>query len=250
MSRYPEELKKIILQKLEERRGVYDISISRIDEEHFRERIETLFRAILRENRISLKSNEQEELLSDIISEILGLGPIDELLKDPAISEIMVNGPHQVYIEKAGTLELTDINFRDNQHLMYFVEKIISPVGRRLTEFEPYVDARLKDGSRVNIIGPPVSSVGPIMTIRKFSHRTLNLSDLVRLGSLDNAAAEFLKSCVKARVSILISGGAGSGKTTLLNALASFMPATERIIRVSCLSAITIRFILRRARRT
>lgn len=230
MDEHLNELKKDILREIEDKRQIYHIDFFNLEEHHFRKRLEVAFKSILKENKISLKTNEEEELFSEIISELLGLGPIDKLLKDSSISEIMVNGPHQVYVERQGTLELTDINFRDNERLLYFVEKIISPLGRRLTELEPYVDARLKDGSRVNIIGPPVSSIGPIMTIRKFSHQILNIDDLIKLGSLDIAAAEFLKTCVRARVSILISGGAASGKSTLLNILASFIPATERII--------------------
>lgn len=232
MSGYSDDLKKTILHKLEEKKETYNLDFANLEEHHFRKRLEVAFRSILKENRISLKTYEQEELLSEIISELLGLGPIDRLLIDPSISEIMVNGPHQVYIERQGNIELTDINFRDSERLLYFVEKIISPLGRRLTELEPYVDARLKDGSRVNIIGPPVSAIGPILTIRKFSHRILNIDDLINLGSLDIPAAEFLKACVRARVSILISGGAGSGKSTLLNILASFIPPTERIIAI------------------
>jgi len=232
MGEYPNDLKKTVLKKLEERKEAYSLDFSNLEEHHFRKRLEVAFRTILKESKISLKINEQEELLSDIISDLLGLGPIDKLLKDSTITEIMVNGPGQVYIERQGTLELTDVNFRDNERLLFFVEKIISPLGRRLTELEPYVDARLKDGSRVNIIGPPVSAIGPIVTIRKFSHRILNIDDLIRLGSLNAEAAEFLKTCVRARVSILICGGAGSGKSTLLNILAAFVPSSERIIAI------------------
>jgi len=232
MSEYTNDLKKTVLKKLEERKEAYNLDFSNLEDHHFRKRLEVAFRTILKESKISLKTTEQEELLSDIISELLGLGPIDKLLKDSTITEVMVNGPRQVYIEREGNLELTDVNFRDNEQLLFFVEKIISPLGRRLTEYEPYVDARLKDGSRVNIIGPPVSSIGPIVTIRKFSHRILNIDDLIRLGSLNKEAAEFLKTCVKARVSILICGGAGSGKSTLLNILASFIPPGERIIAI------------------
>ncbi len=232
MAGYPSDLKKTVLQKLEEKKEAYNLDFANLEDHHFRKRLEVAFRTILKENKISLKTYEQDELLSEIISELLGLGPLDRLLKDSSITEIMVNGPYQVYIEREGALELTDIKFRDKDHLIYFVEKIISPLGRRLTELEPYVDARLKDGSRVNIIGPPVSAIGAIMTIRKFSHRILTIPDLITMGSLTTEAAEFLKSCVKSRVSLLISGGAGCGKTTLLSILAAFIPSTERIIAI------------------
>jgi len=225
-------LKENILQKLKERTDEFKIDFSKIDEPYFRRKAEVAFKTILKENKISLSSSEQEELLSEIVSYLLGLGPIDTLLKDPNISEIMVNGPQQVYIEKNGTLESTDIAFKDEEHLSYFIDKIISPLGRRVTEFEPYVDARLKDGSRVNIVRSPVSSVGPILTIRKFSHRILNVDDLINLGTLNDLSAQFLRACVVARLNILICGGASSGKTTLLNVLGSFIPEGERVITI------------------
>ena len=224
--------KEDILQKLKEKAEQLKIDFANLDESHFRRRVEAIFKSILKENRISLSSHEQEEVLSEIISHLLGLGPIDKLLKDANISEIMVNGPREVYVEKNGILELTEITFKDEEHLAYFIEKIISPLGRRVSEFEPYVDARLKDGSRVNIVRSPVSSVGTILTIRKFSRRILNINDLINLGTLDDLTAAFLKACVVARLNILISGGASSGKTTLLNVLGSFIPEGERVITI------------------
>lgn len=226
-----EELKESILEKLKERIDELKIDFTKFDEAHFRRKVvEATFKTILRENKISLSHEEQEEVLSGIISSLLGLGPIDKLLKDPNITEVMVNGPGQVYIEKHGVIELTDITFRDNDHLSYFIEKIISPLGRRVTEYEPYVDARLKDGSRVNVIISPISPVGPILTIRKFSRRVLNIQDLINLGTLDNLTADFLKACVASRLNMLITGGASSGKTTLLNVLGSFIHEAERVI--------------------
>jgi pilus assembly protein CpaF len=142
----------------------------------------------------------------------------------------MVNGPREVYIEREGRLEPTDIRFRDEQHLNYFIEKIVSPLGRRVTELEPYIDARLKDGSRVNIVKPPISPSGAIITIRKFSHRILRIDDLINLKTLERPTAEFLGACVLSKLNIVISGGAGTGKTTLLNILASFIPETERAV--------------------
>ena len=226
-------LTESILKQLIERSKEFPIDFSKLDESSFRRRVEAMFKSVLKDNKgISLTRHQQEEILSEIISYLLGLGPIDKLLKDSNISEIMVNGPKQVYIEKEGTLELTDITFRDEDHLSYFIEKIISPLGRRVTEFEPYVDARLKDGSRVNIVRSPVSAVGSILTVRKFSHRILNIDDLIKLGTLDDLTAAFLRACVISRLNILISGGASSGKTTLLNVLGSFMPEGERVITI------------------
>ena len=220
-----------ILKQVSEKAKEFPVDFSKHDDLNFRRRVEAMFKTVLRENRgIMLSHGQQEELLSDVISYLLGLGPIDKLLKDPDVTEIMVNGPKQVYIEKEGQLHLTEVTFRDDEHLSYFIEKIISPLGRRITEFEPYVDARLPDGSRVNIVRSPVSSAGQILTIRKFSHRVLTIEDLIRSGTLDEITAEFLKACIVARLNILISGGASSGKTTLLNALGAFIPDGERVI--------------------
>ncbi|MFZ5799836.1 MAG: CpaF family protein [Candidatus Omnitrophota bacterium] len=192
---------------------------------------EAALRTVLRENRsLHLSHQEFNDVLTEIISDLLGLGPINALLKDSEIAEIMVNGPKEVYVEKGGRLELTDIVFDDEEHLLSVVEKILAPVGRRISEYEPYVDAQLKDGSRVNIIRSPVTANGPVMTIRKFSHRIFNLEDLIGLKTLDSFTAEFLKGCVLAKLNILISGGSSSGKTTLLNVLASFIPEGERVI--------------------
>jgi pilus assembly protein CpaF len=226
-------IKEQILTKIMERAHDFHIDFSRLDEVHFNRRVESIFRAILKESKdISLSHHEQEEVLSDVISHLLGLGPIYKLLKDPNISEIMVNGPNQVYIERNGNLELTDVVFRDEQHLLYLVERILSPLGRRVTELEPYVDARLSDGSRVNIIRSPVSTIGPVLTIRKFSYKILTMDDLIKLGTLDGLVAEFLRACVVARLNLLISGGASSGKTTLLSVLGSFILAAERVITI------------------
>ena len=227
-----EGLREEIIKQLEEREREFKIDFLRLDDSDFRRRIEAVFKAIIRENRISLKKSEHEELLSEVISYFLGLGPIDILLKNPEITEIMVNGPKRVYIEKDGNLELSDISFRDDDHLFYFIDRILAPLGRRVSEYEPYIDARLKDGSRVNIVRHPVSTIGPILTIRKFSYKKLGLDDLIRLGTLDNASADFLKACVVSRLNILISGSAGSGKTTLLNALGTFIPDSERVITI------------------
>ena len=225
--------KESILKELIQRSTELPLDFTKLDEADFKRRVEPVFKTILRRTReVSLAPEEQEEILNEAMSYFFGLGPIDKLLKNPDISEIMVNGPKQVYIEKSGNLELTDITFIDENHLVYFIDKILGPVGRHVTQFEPYVDARLLDGSRVNIVRSPISAIGPILTIRKFSHRILSIDELINLGTLNKLAADFLKACVVSRLNILVSGGASSGKTTLLNALASFIPEDERVITI------------------
>lgn len=164
--------------------------------------------------------------------EVLGLGPLEPLLKDNDITEVMVNGPKQIYVERKGKLELSEAVFRDDEHVMHIIDKIVSPIGRRIDESQPMVDARLTDGSRVNAIIAPLALKGPSITIRKFSQTPYNIHDLVRFGSLTLPMARFLEAAVKGRLNIFISGGTGSGKTTLLNVLASFIPEDERIITV------------------
>ena len=176
-----------------------------------------------------LNSEEKEKLVKDLISEILGFGPIDSLLRDPSITEIMINGPKQIYIEQNGKLLHINIQFRDNEHLFSFIDKVLSDAGRRATELEPYVDARLTDGSRVNIVKPPIS-LSPLITLRKFNFHTLTIDELLGLGTLNKEIADFLDTCIKAKKNIIISGGTGAGKTTLLNSLTSFIPKEERII--------------------
>jgi len=232
MNNHLQAAKENILNKLNSREEELRANFGKDDRSAFQRTIEAAFKTVVKENKINLNRLEQEELLSEIITHFLGFGPIEKLLKDQSVSEIMVNGPHQVYVERNGNLELTDITFNDEAQVLYLIEKIISPVGRRISEFEPFVDARLKDGSRVNIVRSPVSRIGPLLTIRKFSYNVLRLDDLIKLGSLNTRAAEFLKACVISRINILISGGAGTGKTTFLNALIDFIPENERLITI------------------
>ncbi len=185
----------------------------------------------LTDNSSVITRAERSQLIDDICNELLGLGPLEPLLKDDSISEIMINGPKDIFIEQKGKLRLTDIKFYDDVHLMSIIERILTPLGRRVDESSPLVDARLADGSRVNIIIPPLS-VGPVVTIRKFSKTALGVNDLVKFGTLSENMATFLEACVRARLNILVSGGTGSGKTTTLNALSSFIPATDRIITI------------------
>ena len=182
--------------------------------------------------KLKLPEKVREKLFQDILDEILGFGPIQPLLNDPDISEVMVNGPKSVYIEKKGRLSLTDITFEDDAHIMRVIERIISPLGRHVEEDSPMVDARLPDGSRVNAIIPPVAIDGPSITIRKFGKDKLAMSQLIEFGSITEAMAEFLRACVVSRLNILISGGTGSGKTTLLNVLSGYIPKNERIVTV------------------
>lgn len=180
----------------------------------------------------TLTRGERLQLVDDISNELLGLGPLEPLLQNDSITEVMVNGPKQIFIEQKGKLKLTDVRFYDNSHLMNIIERILTPLGRRVDESSPLVDARLADGSRVNIIIPPLSLVGPTVTIRKFSKKALSIEDLILFGTLSEDMALFLDACVKARLNILVSGGTGSGKTTTLNVLSSFIPHTDRIVTI------------------
>ncbi len=178
------------------------------------------------------KSISPERIRKEVFDEALRLGPLEDLLADESVSEIMVNGPHQVYVERGGRLQLTDLQFSDDASVLAIIERIVAPLGRRIDESQPYVDARLGDGSRVNAIIPPLSLSGPSITIRKFAKRKLTVDDFIRFGTWSADAARFLDVCVKLRKNIVVAGGTGSGKTTLLNLLSSFIPQTERIVTV------------------
>lgn len=202
------------------------------DDKAVRNNTEEIFAQILAEEPVPLSRTEKQTLLDAILSEILGFGPLDALLRDDSISEIMVNGPKQVYIERRGKLVKTDVLFQNNEHVLRIIERIVAPIGRRIDESQPLVDARLPDGSRVNIVIPPIALKGPTITIRKFSKKPLQIEDLIKYQSITPRAAEFLKNCVIARLNVVVSGGTGSGKTTLLNVLSNFIPDDERIITV------------------
>lgn len=197
-----------------------------------RQMIEGIFNEILVEKNLLLNREDRLQLLDSIVSEITGYGPIDPLLKDPEITEIMVNGPSDVFIEKNGLIEYTPVKFEDETHLRRIIDRIVSPLGRRVDEASPMVDARLPSGYRVNATIPPLSLVGPVLTIRKFAVRAFTSDDLVAKDSLSPALVDFLKACVEARINTVISGGTGTGKTTLLNVLSAFIPQNERIISI------------------
>ena len=180
----------------------------------------------------ALNNNERKALVSDVLDELLGLGPVEPLLKDPTITDILINGPSQVFVERYGVLEPTAVSFKDEKHLIRIIQKIVSAVGRRIDESAPMVDARLADGSRVNAIVPPLAIDGASMSIRKFAKVPISMDRLIEIGSVPAAVAEVLKAVVKARRNVLISGGTGSGKTTMLNALSAYIDGRERIVTI------------------
>ncbi len=206
-----------------------------------RRTIRDLFEQVLQEENIVLSRPERHRLFEAIAAEILGFGPLQPLLEDDNITEIMVNGPKNIYVERKGKLQRVPVTFEDDEHVMRIIDRIVAPLGRRVDESSPYVDARLPDGSRVNIVIPPISLVGPVVTIRKFFKTPLTVQDLVNFGSITPEAVRFLEACVKARLNIVISGGTGSGKTTLLNILSSFIPHDERIITVENAAELQLR---------
>jgi pilus assembly protein CpaF len=206
-----------------------------------RRQIEELFGRIADEEGLALTRAERVRMLEQITDEILGLGPLEPLLRDETLTEVMVNGPQQVYIEREGKLELTNVTFQNDEHVMKIIQRIIAPIGRRVDESSPMVDARLADGSRVNAIIPPLSLVGPVITIRKFSATPYTVDDLVRFGTATPDMFEFLEACVKARLNVFVSGGTGSGKTTMLNILSSFIPDDERIVTIEDAAELQLR---------
>lgn len=187
---------------------------------------------VLDENPFVVPRGDRSSIVVDLLDEILGFGPIEPLLKDETITEIMINGPKHVFVERMGKLHLTKVQFHDDGHLMNIIERIIAPLGRRIDESSPLVDARLEDGSRVNIIIPPLSLIGPCVTIRKFTKDPLTVENLIGFGSLSEDMATFLRACIAARLNVVVSGGTGSGKTTTLNVLSSFIPPDERIVTI------------------
>ncbi|MBW8011379.1 MAG: CpaF family protein [Chloroflexi bacterium] len=197
-----------------------------------RQVIETYLQQAYENTKLHLPNTIREQLFRDILDELLGYGPIQPLLDDPQITEVMVNGNNKVYVERDGNLEKTGVKFEDDNHVLRIIERIVLPLGRHIDHDSPTVDARLPDGSRVNAVIPPVAIDGPTITIRKFPAERLSIQDLIEMKSLTEEMADFLEACVKAHLNIVISGGTGSGKTTLLNILSSYIPPHERIVTI------------------
>ena len=206
-----------------------------------RNTIRDLFEQILVEENIILSRQEKHRLFEQIAAEILGFGPLQPLLEDESITEIMVNGAKNIYIERSGKIHRVPVSFESDEHVMRIIDRIVAPLGRRIDESSPYVDARLPDGSRVNAVIPPISLVGPTLTIRKFSKSPITIEQLIQFGTVTPEALQFLKACVRARLNIIISGGTGSGKTTLLNILSSFIPQDERILTIENAAELQLR---------
>jgi pilus assembly protein CpaF len=206
-----------------------------------RSTIEELFSTILAEENIVLSRAEKTRLFDQIVAEILGFGPLEPLLADETVTEIMVNGPKNVYIEQRGRLSRSNVTFENDDHVLRVLDRIVAPLGRRIDESSPTVDARLPDGSRVNAVIRPIALCGPTITIRKFSKKPFTVEDLIRFGSMTAEIAEFMRSCVIARLNMVVSGGTGSGKTTLLNVMSSFIPNDERIVTIENAAELQLR---------
>ncbi len=225
---YYERVRDTVQQRLIERK----IQLRLGEMEEGRRTILPILEEVLAEEGVIITRRDKERLLNMVAADILGYGPIQPLLDDPDITEVMVNGPYQIYVERKGKLMKAPVKFVDDDHVMRIIERIVAPLGRRVDESSPMVDARLPDGSRVNIIIPPLALNGPCITIRKFFRRRLTMDDLIRFGSVTPEFAKFAEAAVKARLNIIVSGGTGSGKTTLLNILSGFIPNDERIVTI------------------
>lgn len=225
------ELKSRIHKEFIETVNQQNVNLVDANEEQKQE-LRRIMEMIVESKASYLTRVERSKLFREIYDDVMGLGPLEALLNDDEVSEIMVNGPHQVYVERKGKLQLSEVVFKDDNHVMNIITRIVSSVGRRIDEASPMVDARLTDGSRFNAIIPPLSLVGPSITIRKFSKNPLTASDLVKFGSISPKMVAFLESCVKGKINIVVSGGTGSGKTTLLNVLSSCIPYNERIVTI------------------
>jgi pilus assembly protein CpaF len=221
-----QQLHHLLLEKIDLER------LQTLTTDQFKREITNLVDLISDEEKLMVNQLERRQLAVDMYYEMLGFGPIEPLLSDPSVSDILVNTFNQIYVERRGRLELTPITFNDNAHLLKVIEKIVSRIGRRIDESSPMVDARLPDGSRVNAIIPPLAIDGPILSIRRFSVKPLSMTDLLGFKSLTQPIATLLAALAKAKVNILISGGTGSGKTTLLNVISAFIPADERIVTI------------------
>lgn len=237
--RFKQELHIKLVQYLDRyKRGI----LHQLSAEEVRVEAELAVKTVIRESEMRIPEGlEQAALLDEVVAEAVGLGAIEPFMRDEAVTEVMVNGPQQVYVEREGRIEATDVRFTSQTALMSCIERIVTPLGRRVDEGSPMVDARLPDGSRVNVIIPPLSLSGPVVTIRKFAKRKFTMDDLVRIGTLSADMARFLEVCVRQRKNIVVSGGTGSGKTTLLNVLSNFIPEHERIVTVEDAAELQLR---------
>jgi pilus assembly protein CpaF len=226
LENYKAEIHRTLISKLDLEK------LSRVNSTQARQAVSGIVKEIIADQRVPLNFDEQEKIQADLLDEVFGLGPLEPLLRDPKISDIMVNDKDHVFIEKGGLLQRTDTKFRDDRHLLQIIDRIVSRVGRRVDESSPMVDARLPDGSRVNAIIPPLALDGPSLSIRRFGTGPLAANSLVELKSISAEMMELLSSAVKARISIVISGGTGSGKTTLLNILSQYIPNNERLVTI------------------
>jgi len=220
------ELHKGLIDKLDLR------TIDQLTREQLREELRQILGVVLAGTELPLNRTERETLFEELLDEVTGLGPLEPLLRDPSISDILVNGYNTVYVERFGKLELTSVRFRDNEHLTQIINRIVARVGRRVDDASPMADARLADGSRVNAIIPPLAIDGPVMSIRRFGGKPLRFKDMLRIGSITPEMVGFLGAAVQAKLNILISGGTGTGKTTMLNAMSSFIPDGERVVTI------------------
>lgn len=217
---------------------LFDVTIT---PENLNERVREKLTEVLARDSTPLSAVDRKRLIAEIVDDIQGTGPIEPFMRDPTVTEVMVNGPSRVYIERDGKLYETDVTFVDDEHLRRTIDKIVAQVGRRIDESQPYVDARLSDGSRVNAIIPPVAVDGPSLTIRKFSKDPYESRDLIKFGTFSAGLASFLEACVRGRLNVLVSGGTGTGKTTTLNVLSSFIPAGERIVTIEDAAELKLR---------
>ncbi|HET7737213.1 MAG TPA: CpaF family protein [Tepidiformaceae bacterium] len=213
-------------------RDLDEPSLRLLDPVRRRERVELAARTLAQSLFPALVGEEREETVSRVVDEIVGLGPIEPLLRDPGISEVMVNGPDEIFFERDGIIYESSVRFRDGGHILRIIDRIVAALGRHVDEASPMVDARLQDGSRVNVIIPPLAPNSPVLTIRKFRGDRYSMADLIRAGTLTSSMAELLDACVRAKVNMVLSGGTGTGKTTLLNALSAAIPERERIVTI------------------
>jgi pilus assembly protein CpaF len=234
-------LSSVRLQLLDGVIGASDSLLDETGETDIHTKVQAVVDHIIFANRFTVTRDERWRLIEDVIAEITGFGPLEPLLRDESVTEVMVNGPGQVYAERKGKLELTNVVFRNDEHVMHIIDRIIAPMGRRIDESSPKVDARLPDGSRVNAIIAPLSLVGPVITVRKFSTRPYTVDDLIGFGTATPEMFDFLRACVEVRLNIFVSGGTGSGKTTFLNVLSSFIPNDERIVTVEDAAELQLR---------